>query len=183
MFLVTSQVDVFRQLLQDVRELLGVHDAEDAPGRTVDGDHHPVIGLRYLSGKVIGGDVLVDLLMPVARTQGRLHDGHSMVGHQSQAKAKQGRLGIAQRVDCTGQRFRQFLQHHCNRPTLAGTLRQLLGAGLPHRDIAQHVDCRIPIPCRLMQGHRHAAQQHGVALGVDETYLLFVDLPRTVRSF
>ena len=48
MLLVTSQVDVCRKLLQNVRELLGVHAAEDTPVRTGDGDHHPVIGLRYL---------------------------------------------------------------------------------------------------------------------------------------
>src|SRR6266851_1707456 len=48
MLLVPSQVDVCRQLLQNVRELLWGHAAEDAPVRTGDGDHHPVIGLRYL---------------------------------------------------------------------------------------------------------------------------------------
>src|SRR5262245_22266523 len=48
MLLVTAQVDVCRQLLQNVRELLCVHAAEDTPVRTGDGDHHPVIGLRYL---------------------------------------------------------------------------------------------------------------------------------------
>src|SRR5262245_8652366 len=48
MLLVTSEVDVCRKLLQHVRELLCIHAAEDAPVRTGDGDHHPVIGLRYL---------------------------------------------------------------------------------------------------------------------------------------
>jgi hypothetical protein len=64
-----------------------------------------------------------------------------------------------------------------NRPTLAVTLRQLLGAGLPPRDVAQHMDFRVTIPCRLMQGDRNATQREGVTLGVDEAYLLFVDLP------
>ena len=45
MLLVPSQVDVFRKISQNVRELLGVHAAEDAPVRTGDGDHHPVIVL------------------------------------------------------------------------------------------------------------------------------------------
>src|SRR5262249_3723424 len=48
MLLVTSEVDVCRKLLQHVRELLCIHAAEDAPVRTGDADHHPVIGLRYL---------------------------------------------------------------------------------------------------------------------------------------
>src|SRR4030095_318380 len=48
MFLVTSQVDVCRTLVQNVRELLGVHAAEDAPVRAGNGDQHSVIGLRYL---------------------------------------------------------------------------------------------------------------------------------------
>src|SRR5215471_18157516 len=48
MLLVPSQVDVSRQILQNVRELLWVHAAEDAPVRTGDGDHHPIIGLRDL---------------------------------------------------------------------------------------------------------------------------------------
>src|SRR5437868_1457382 len=43
----------------------------------------------------------MDRLMPVDRAQGRFYDGHGIVGHQSQTKAKQGRLGIAQRLDFT----------------------------------------------------------------------------------
>jgi hypothetical protein len=45
MFLETSQVDVCRKILQNVRELLCIHAAEEAPVRTGDGDYHPVIGL------------------------------------------------------------------------------------------------------------------------------------------
>jgi site-specific DNA recombinase len=48
---------------------------------------------------------------------------------------------------------------YLNRPTLAVTLRQLGGAGLPSRDVAQHVDFPLPIPCRLMQGDRNATQR------------------------
>src|SRR2546428_12287815 len=46
MFLVASQGDVCRKILQDVRKFLGVHAAEDPPVRTGDGDHPPIIGLR-----------------------------------------------------------------------------------------------------------------------------------------
>src|SRR5215471_11634762 len=48
MLLVPSQVDVCCKILQNVRELLWVHAAEDAPVRTGHGDHHPIIGLRDL---------------------------------------------------------------------------------------------------------------------------------------
>src|SRR5216117_4013787 len=82
MFLVPSQVDICRQLLQDVCELLGVHAAEDAPVRTGDGDHHPIIGLRDLQGQVIRGEMLLDLLPPVDRPQGSLQHRHGVVGQQ-----------------------------------------------------------------------------------------------------
>jgi len=44
-FLETLQVAVCRKILQNVRELLCVYAAEDAPERIGDGDYHPVIGL------------------------------------------------------------------------------------------------------------------------------------------
>ena len=101
----------------------------------------------------------MDLLTPVDSTPGRFHDGHGIVGQQSQANTTQGRLGIAQRIDFTAQRFRHLLEQRFNRLPLAVTLRQLWGAGLPSRDVAQHVDFPIPIPGRLMQGDRNATQR------------------------
>ena len=67
----------------------------------------------------------MDRLLSVDRAQGRFDDGHGILGHQSQAKAKEGRLGLAQGLDFTGQRFRQLLQHRVDRPTLAVTRCQL----------------------------------------------------------
>ena len=47
MFLVMSQVDVLRRILQDVRELLGVM-LRKMLSEDWGCERHPVIGLRYL---------------------------------------------------------------------------------------------------------------------------------------
>src|SRR5215510_11766588 len=76
---------------------------------------------------------------------------------QRQAKTKQSSFGIAQGMHFAGQGFCQFLKDCFNRPPLAVTGRERLGARVPSRDIAQEVNFGVPIPGRLMQGHCQAS--------------------------
>ena len=65
MFLGASQVDVGRQLFEDIGKLLGVQGTEAHPILTGDSDPHAVIRLRDFSRQVIHGDVLLEGVLKV----------------------------------------------------------------------------------------------------------------------
>ena len=68
--------------------------AEDAPFVLWDGNHHGMIRWGDLVGDIVEGECLMDgVAMDAA--QRRHHHRQHVVGDQSQAKAEEGRLGIA----------------------------------------------------------------------------------------
>src|SRR5947209_5968952 len=69
------------------------------PAAWRNGHHHSRIRLPNLQYQVVSRQPLAHLLLPMLGPQRRLEQGHRIARQQPQAERKQGRLGIAQRVN------------------------------------------------------------------------------------
>ena len=115
------------------------------------------------------------LLFSVRRPQRRLDCAHHVVGQKRHAEAEQGRTGITQLLDLTVERLLHLLKRRLNRPSSQVNFCNLLGVGRLRRQVRHEVDLRVAIACRLVQHHRHPAQQEFLTGGVGDPQPLLKD--------
>ena len=118
-FAIGLEADLLGQLPQRGDHLRGTHAAEDAPLVLWDRNHHAVIRLGDVVGDIVEGEFLVNGLGAMHAAQRRHHHRQHVVGDQGQAKAEQGRLGIAQRIDFRMEVRFEMLEGGLQRPALA----------------------------------------------------------------
>ena len=82
-------------------------------------NHHAVVGAANLQGQIITRDLVIDLLAAMFTAQGGFDERHGVVCQQRQAKGKQRRLGIAQRIDLARQGRGDLKKGGLDAPALA----------------------------------------------------------------
>ena len=117
-FSIGREADLLGQLPQRGDHLSGTHATEDAPLLLRYRNHHAVIGLGDVVGDIVEGEVLVHGLAMHA-AQRRHHHRQHVVGDQRQAKAEEGRFGIAQRIDFRLEVRFEMLERGLQGPALA----------------------------------------------------------------
>jgi len=146
------------------------------------GYHHTRIRLANLQHQVIGRQPLAHHFFPMLGPQGRLEQGHRIARQQSQAERKQGRLGIAQRIDLAGQHRRRLEEQSLDCPALPVNLGHAHRGHLLRRQVRQDMHFCIAIPRRLVQGHRDATNLHNRALLAAQPQALLVDPARLTTA-
>ena len=110
-------------------------------------NHHAVVGPANFQGEIIARDLVIDLLATMRTAQGRFDKRHRVVRQQRQAKGKQRRFGIAQRIDLARQRRGDFKEGRLDAPPLAVELSQLRGRGPWDRTLERR--CKLLSPSRV----------------------------------
>jgi hypothetical protein len=123
------EADLLGQHPQCGKHLSGTPAAEDAPFVLRDRPHHAVIRVGDVVGDLGEGECLID---GVARDAAqRRHHPCSPVGDdEGQTKAAEGRLGIAQGLNCRLEVRFELLERGLQRPTLPVSPGHPCGRGL-----------------------------------------------------
>src|SRR5712691_1459364 len=118
-FAIGLEVNLLSQRPQCGNHLCGTHTAEDAPFVLRDRNHHTMIGLGDVVGDIVEGESLINGFAAMYAAQRRHHHRQHIVGDEGQAKAEQGGLGIAQRIDFRMEVRFEMLERGLQRPALA----------------------------------------------------------------
>src|SRR5262249_33163046 len=179
---VALQRHLARDVFQHPRHLTVRQSLKHRPVSSSDGHHHPAIGLTNLQYQVVGRQLLAHYFLPMLRTQRPFQQRHRIARQQTQTERKQGRLGVAQRVDLTRQRLSRLEEQSLDSPTLAidfchPNRRHLLGG-----QVRQNVDLPVAIPSRLIQHNCDATDLHNLPLLASQPQALFPDPTRLTAA-
>ena len=86
-FLEFREIHFIGKLAQGVYKRLRAHPLEDVPLLLGNGDHHAIIGALQMTGEVIAGDLVGDLLFTVHAAQRGLDHREHVVGRAIASKA------------------------------------------------------------------------------------------------
>src|SRR5262249_19518543 len=126
--------------------------------------------------------LLAHYFLPMLCPQRPFQQRHRIARQQTQGERKQGRLGVAQRVDLTRQRLSRLEEQPLDSPTLAidfchPNRRHLLG-----RQVRQNVELPVAIPSRLIQHDGDATDLHNLPLFASQPQALFPDPTRLTAA-
>ena len=92
-FLEFREIHFIGELAQGVYKCVHAHPLEDRPFLVGNGDHHAIVGALQVTGEVIAGDLVGNLLFTVHATQRGLDERQHVVGHQRPQNPNNAALG------------------------------------------------------------------------------------------
>ena len=172
------ETDMPGEINQGCSQLGRAHGRKDAPLGLRNGNHHAFVGGCDIVGHIIERDFLIDFLLAMNTAQGSQGHCQHIVGHQGQTKSEQGRLGIAQGVDCRVKICLDVLEGGLKRPTLVVKVSDLSGWRRLTWHIRQDIEERLAISGRLFEFESQTPAGMALALGIDQANALFSDASR-----
>jgi hypothetical protein len=144
----------------------GTYAADELPRILWDGKPHAVRGWGDVGGDIVERACLGQELGAMHAAQCRPAPRQPVLGHQGQAKSAQGRLGIAQRVDCRMAVRCERLERGLQRPALAVEPGETCGRGLAPGAIGQDGPHPSAVSCGLITLYLETPQQGHASLGI-----------------
>ena len=133
------------------RKLCRAHLPKNLPRFCCHRDLHTRGDLRDFQGQVIHRELFVDVLRSMSRPHRAFDQRHDIVRDQGDAKAKQRRLRIAQRVHLTREIHRQMLKGGFDGPAVGVQGGDLCCGGIQHRQIGENMQLGFAVAGRSEQ--------------------------------